>query len=350
MSIICTHNSGFFSCCSVKLYNIINYINLNLKIPDYVDSSQQFSWYKKNQNQDITYKYFEHYDNIKDISINYPINYDWEYQFVDYSKFDYNNIIPIIKKYFSPSKKIINIINNIEQKYNLIYDNICVLFYRGNDKITETELCNYDEYLIYANLIMKNNPNILFLIQSDETEFINFITKKFPNNSFFFNDEIRHIPKTNSSVDIQMKDKNYKFSKYFLAITIIMSKCKYIICGSGNCSMWIMFYRGNNNNVFQNLKGDWLINNNNNVYQNLKDKLLDKHYDVDWKFIANEGDTVSNIALGTHIRYGATGVSWIESVNYHECFEVTNLHFNNDPAPFVKKILQVCIKCEKLNL
>jgi hypothetical protein len=177
MSITCTHNSGFFSCCSVKLHCIINYINLNYKLPDHVDSSQQFSWYKKNQDKDITYKYFEHYDNIKDITINYPINYDWEYQFVDYSKLDFNKIIPIIKKYFSPSKKIINIINNIEQKYNLIYDNICVLFYRGNDKITETELCNYDEYLIYANLIIKSNPNILFLIQSDETEFIDFISK-----------------------------------------------------------------------------------------------------------------------------------------------------------------------------
>ena len=37
-----------------------------------------------------------------------------------------------------------------------------------------------------------------------------------------------------------------------------MSKCKYIICGSGNCSIWIMFYRENANNVFQNLNGEWL--------------------------------------------------------------------------------------------
>jgi hypothetical protein len=347
MSIICTHSSGFFSCCSVKLHYIINYINLNFKLPDHVDSSKQFSWYKKNQDQDkdITFKYFEHYDNIKDISFSYPINYDWDCQFVDYSKLNYNNIIPVIKKYFSPSIKIINIINNIEKKYNLIYDNICVLFYRGNDKNTETELCNYDEYLIYANLIIKSNPNILFLIQSDETEFIDFISKKFPNNSFYFNDEIRHISKTNSSVDIQMKDKNYKFSKYYLAITIIMSKCKYIICGSGNCSMWIMFYRENSNNVYQNLKGKWIIDNNNTVYKNLYYKLYVKHNDVDWKFIANEGDIISNIALGTHIRYGANGVGWIENINHHECFEVTNLHFNNDPAPNVKKILQVCTKC-----
>jgi len=154
MSVICNHNWGFFSCCSVKLHNIVNFINLNSKIPDYVDSSQEFSWYK-NEKKDITYEYFEHYDNIKDITINYPINYNHEYQYIDYSKLDYNKIIPIVKKYFSPSKQITDIIENLEEKYNLVYDNICVLFYRGNDKITETEICSYDEYLLYANLIIK---------------------------------------------------------------------------------------------------------------------------------------------------------------------------------------------------
>jgi hypothetical protein len=257
MSVISTHNAGFFSCCSVKLFNIIDYINSNSKIPIYIDSSRQFEWYK-NRNTDITYEYFEHYDNIhNNITIQNSIKYHWDDQFIEYSKLDYSNIIPLVKKYFSPSKQIINIIQNIEQKYKLEYDNICVLFYRGNDKITETKLCGYDEYLNYANFIMKHNPNILFLIQSDETEFIEFMIEKFPNNSFYFKDEIRHMNKCNSTVDILMRHKNYEFSKYYLAITIIMSKCKYIICGSGNCSIWIMFYRENNNNVYQNLNGEW---------------------------------------------------------------------------------------------
>ena len=77
----------------------------------------------------------------------------------------------------------------------------------------------------------------------------------FPNNSFYFKDEIRHMKKCNSTVDIKMSSQNYEFSKKYLAITIIMSKCNYIICGSGNCDIWIMLYRGNNNNVIQNLNG-----------------------------------------------------------------------------------------------
>lgn len=335
MSVISTHNAGFFSCCSLKLNDIVNYINSNSKIPDYVDSSAQFKWYK-NDKIDITYDYFEHFDNVKDVIINYPINYDQNDQYLNYKMLDYNNIVPVIKKYFSPSKQIENIIENIKQKYNLVYDNICVLFYRGNDKNSETSICNYAEYLIYANLIMKKNPNVLFLIQSDETEFINFMSEKFPNNSFYFKDEIRHINKCNSTVDILMKDLNYDFSKYYLAITILMSKCKYIICGSGNCSVWIMLYRENNNNVYQNLNGYW------------KYKMEYDHNDLDWKFVANEYETI-NVKLGEHIRYGAQHNGWLETHSLHESIKVSNSYFGFDPAPNVKKQLQICIKCSNTN-
>ena len=39
MSVVTTHQAGFFSCCSVKRANIAEYIFLNNKLPDSVDSS-----------------------------------------------------------------------------------------------------------------------------------------------------------------------------------------------------------------------------------------------------------------------------------------------------------------------
>ena len=35
--------------------------------------------------------------------------------------------------------------------------------------------------------------------------------------------------------------------------------CKYVILGSGNCPLWIIFYRGNVVNVYQQLKNTWII-------------------------------------------------------------------------------------------
>ena len=103
MSVICAHNAGFFSCCAVKLTDIVKFMNFTHQIPHHVDSSRQFSWYKNSETgeRDLTYDYFEHYDNVKDVDFVFPINYHWEHQFIDYSNLDYNKLKPIIKKYFS---------------------------------------------------------------------------------------------------------------------------------------------------------------------------------------------------------------------------------------------------------
>ena len=244
--------NDYYEYIVLLIQNIIHKNKLSVNI---ILNNNNFK-FDNNNKEDITYDYFEHYANIEDnIDTQNIIDYHWDHQFLDYSTLDYTRIYPLIEKYFSPSNNINEIVNNIERKYNLIYENICVLFYRGNDKIRETKLCEYDDYLKYANEIINKNANIIFLIQSDETEFIDFIRDNLPDNSFYFKDEIRHMNKCNDTVDITMSSTNNDFSKKYLAITIIMSKCKYIICGSGNCSIWIMFYRRNSNNVIQYLNG-----------------------------------------------------------------------------------------------
>ena len=70
-----------------------------------------------------------------------------------------------------------------------------------------------DDIIIKAKQIQSENPNVIFLIQSDETEFITTVQDVFPENSICFHDEIRHINKCYSTVDIIMKNKNHEFSK-----------------------------------------------------------------------------------------------------------------------------------------
>jgi hypothetical protein len=236
---------------------IVEYFNSNKKLPEVVDTSASFEWYKINTSRDTTFDYFMDYNKTADIEYVKDIDYDHEHQYLNYSQLDYTGLNSFIKKYFSPSNEIEEIIECVEKKYNIDYDNTCVLFYRGNDKNRETRICDYDEYIKVANKIREENPGICFLIQSDETEFIEKMFSEFPNNTFCFRDEIRHIRKQNSSVDFLMKDNIFVFSKNYLAITMIMSKCKFVVCGSGNCSIWIMFYRGNNKNVYQNYNGSW---------------------------------------------------------------------------------------------
>lgn len=275
MSLAITHNAGFFSCCNVKLRRLVEFVMKHGKLPDVVDSSQQFDWYKPpmKKNTDITYEYFNNYEDILidnaavNVAVNEPLTTYYDLQYDNFQTIAYEKVCPFIKKYFSPSKQVLDILSFMERKYGFTrvgdthYDNTCVLFYRGNDKNRECSICGYEEYIAKANEVLAVNPRVRFLIQSDETGFIETLTAAFPNNSFIFRDEIRHIPKCNSSVDIMMAHSNFVYSKYFLAITLIMAQCKYVVCGSGNCSLWLMFYRGNANNVLQNLEGVWIYPN-----------------------------------------------------------------------------------------
>ena len=85
-SLIITHNAGFFSCCSVRLHNIVRFINDFKELPDCVDCAKQFEWYKQKNDADITFDYFENYDNItNEIAIDKSnIYYHHNYQFGNY--------------------------------------------------------------------------------------------------------------------------------------------------------------------------------------------------------------------------------------------------------------------------
>jgi len=248
------HNYGFFSCCSVILHYLREYYNNNKRIPDDIDCSNVFGWYKPNSlmNTDIRYEYFDMSINI-DIPYTVPFYFDINSQYRNYKLFDFKALQPFITKYFSPSKQIKDIIIQIETKYNINYDTTCALFYRGNDKIIETTLSEYNDTIKMAKEIQALDPHIRFLIQSDETEYIERMIYEFgATNTFYCKDEIRHMTKRRATVDHIFRDKNYEYSKYFLALTIIMSKCKYVISGSnGNCSQWIALYRGNADNFYQ---------------------------------------------------------------------------------------------------
>jgi hypothetical protein len=252
------HKAGFFSCCSIMLHTIIRYINRYRKLPEKIDTRQLFLWYKPNalREEDIFSSYFQY---TKTISIPYRqiIDYEHTYQYLPFKNLQFSQILPCIKRYFEPSNEIKEILRDLEITYGIDYSNTCTLFYRGNDKATEMPLAPYSEYIEKAKQIQTNNPSIRFLLQSDEEEFVDTMLKEFPS-AFYFKEESRRIPKSVSTVDKIEEEKNFHFSKYYLAITLCMSKTKFILCGSGNCSIWICFYRGNANGIQQFCKGEWI--------------------------------------------------------------------------------------------
>ena len=161
----------------------------------------------------------------------------------------------------------------MEQKYALDYENLGVLFYRGNDKRMETierptnTLPPYSEHVKKGKELLQKNPSLRFIIQSDETEYIREMLAHFPN-SIVFHDEIRHNNQDRSSSvdrishhggkwDTSVGKSNYDFAFYFMAIILIMSKSKHLVMNIGNCSVWICFFREHVNNVHLYVNNEW---------------------------------------------------------------------------------------------
>lgn len=255
-------NSGFFSNASSALHKIIQYFLNNKSLPDKLDTTNLFLMYKPNQLENVTYDFFKHYDSIN-IDIPYEqynniINSD--NQFSNYKEVNYNSFTIFIRKYFTPSDKINNIYNKLINKYKINLENCISIYFRGTDKRRETRIDSFESYYnkIIEIINISGNKDIQILIQSDTAQFVDYMKERLINYNLIIINENKssyygqgiHISKTTK--------ENYIDMHFLLATFLIISKSKYIICSSCNCSIWMMYFRENAENIYQNLNKKWL--------------------------------------------------------------------------------------------
>lgn len=252
MNLIVTHNAGFFSCCTIRLKEIIDFYNLHKILPK-VDSSVQWHVYK-DENIDITNRFFQ--DKKSDItnyifeSTNFTYSSDEE-QFSDYSLINYTNISLFINDYFTPSLEVEEIQQKLIEKYNIDTNKCIGVLFRGNDKSKETNIPSYDDFLSKITEIKTLYPDYKIILQSDEKELYDLILDKYPDTITF--DEIEKINRdSNSSVpNIVIEGKKTEQACIFLAILLLLSKTNKLIFNSGNVAMWCCLYRNNINGTYQ---------------------------------------------------------------------------------------------------
>jgi hypothetical protein len=265
-TLIVKHTAGFFSCCSVKLDMIVKFIKSYKVFPQRVNGVDLFTLYKlpEQENQDITHVFFEHPSEIPTpIS---KINYIHEHQYIAYSQLDYKNLMPVMKTFFEPSAQIVEIVRQFENKYGIDAENCIAVYYRGTDKISETQLDSFDRYYDKLTEVLNTNhddTNCKILLQSDSAQFFYYMKCKFRDSRHSANlviiDEI--APTTSTTLGAHYErtgQRNHSDIKHLLAAVVLISKCKHVICSSGNVSTWMMLYRGNSANVHQNLNLAWL--------------------------------------------------------------------------------------------
>lgn len=257
------HNYGFFSFCSRLLEEFVQFINTNQRPPtlEEIDLRDNLGWYKppEQAHQSIFHDFFKHPQGT--LPYKHPIDFSNDDQYKLFSSLPLGDLIPIVRAYFQPTDEIKQIQKQIEDEFDLHdYSNICCLFYRGNDKITETKLSSYDDYIRIGTNIQSQNPNVRFLVQSDETNFIETMVQIFPR-TIVLHGHIRHVPR-NGGVQVDKlchPSMNYEAIKKYIAITCIMAKCDQIVTQSGNCGLWIIMMRGHGRRIHQFVNDRWYI-------------------------------------------------------------------------------------------
>lgn len=259
--LVVKHTAGFFSCCSVLLEKLTQHCFDNKKHPRVLQTTHLFDYYKPiGQPGDIMKQFFVQPDKLSLTPVNITEPFSHKLQFADYRTLNFSLTNQFIGQYFTPSLRVKSIVRALEQKYRLNYENLCVLFYRGNDKKREAKLAPHSDFVERGKITLQQDPKTKFLVQSDETEFIEAMIQEFgKERCIVFRDEIRHMSHRNDTVDkVFPRADNFKFALNFLAITLIMSRANSLIIPNGNCSLWICLFRGNAEKTQQYLEGKWI--------------------------------------------------------------------------------------------
>jgi len=192
----------------------------------------------------------------------------YEDQFSDYNYICFNDIKPLIDKYFTFSNEIINCKKILLDKYKLNPNSTCAIMYRGNDKCTETQQPSYEDVIEKTKEVLQINPDLTqIFLQTDEREFSIAFRNAFPETIVFA--EIPDTPKCQSSMQyIIPQNDRLEIQQYYIASLSIISECNKVIHTSGNGEMFITLFRNNTKGMHQYLRPCktylWDVNNSPN--------------------------------------------------------------------------------------
>lgn len=252
-----THNAGFFSCSSIALQDLMIHFNEHRALPEQVDRFVQYALYKKHPLDNLIPFFFKETDRPipwtgrADITLT-----GFQPQFSPYSMLEFEKVAPFVERYFQPSDRVAQLAAALKSKYALDTENLCAVFYRGNDKGVETPIAPYAEFIAKAKAVRAACPGIRFLVQPDETEFLEAFLAAFPDAIHFT--ETPHIKKAETTVfyTLPQAERRDYAATFFAAVTII-SQAKVVITHSGNCGLWAVLYRGHAGDVHQWLGDRW---------------------------------------------------------------------------------------------
>ena len=265
----CCHNAGFFSNCTVTLWNIVELYRKYNILPDRIDFSKAFSSYRdqidSNEEVDLYPVFFKTTTPYSVKLRKHVVNVDHHgiYKLIDFPSYS-----SLIRKYFVLSENDLKVQTTLIEKYDIDLQRTISIIYRGTDKSTEVKLASPELYLNKARELLHNNPDHKVLIQTDDINVRNLFAKHLGGKCVYF----QEMPVTSGRIALHNQDEEIlhmgkiQFGELLLAVTYLLSKSHYIVNHTGNMALWICLFRGNSTNVFQFDKSGKLITLHKHAY------------------------------------------------------------------------------------
>jgi hypothetical protein len=245
----CLWNCGFYS-NQFQVFSSLLILMRHGIIPDKINYSMGYKHFKKDPDLDI-YPYFHK------INIDQPLDLFKEVQIPDANKYqpnlyDFESYNKIIRRFFNPSDVISERILFLKEKYQIDVTKTISVSYRGTDKGAELTLASPEKYLSVVQKILDKNPDFKVLIQTDQTQVIQYFYSVLGDRLIFFEE----TPSTTSNLVIwriieESGGDSVDWQQWCDAAFRVVSECKYVVNHTGNVAMFNNLYRGNIKNVYQ---------------------------------------------------------------------------------------------------
>lgn len=244
---------GFFSLCSIHLFQIIE--NIKNDLPEKNIKFKQFKMHQEYSNKDIRELVFEDVNTNINIELLKNDDYILRSNNIFYRSVDGNKYTNLIKRWFKPRREIKILKNLMVEELNLETNDTLAVYYRGTDTTRDRIITNYNEFTKNVKRIIENYKNIkLIYLQTDDKMFEDYFLTSNIDKKILITSYLKSEYSHNGQHFTIKENKIFHIQK-MIASVLLMSQCKYIICNASNVSRWINFYREGKDRFFQ-MKGN----------------------------------------------------------------------------------------------
>jgi len=251
-TLCCGHNAGFFSNCTVTLWNLAEVLQAGQPWPQRIDFSRAFSAYRSplGEGADLYPVFFEPPRTaMPDGRRRLPrVKHHGLYRFVPYG-----SLAPIMEHYFRPSVAVRSLEQHLIERHGIDLARTIAVVYRGTDKVAEVRLAEPEAYLAQTRTLLARHPAHRVLIQTDERAVRDLFCETFGDRCFF----LPEMPVSGGGIavhdlaDEALQMHRTDFGALLVAVTHLLSRAAIVVNHTGNMALWICLWRGHCRGVEQ---------------------------------------------------------------------------------------------------